>query len=48
MIGYSDDELGRLYGCSKDSVRMALTRVKRKSREILFNNDKEGGESNEQ
>ena len=48
MIGYSDDELGRLYGCSKDSVRMALTRVKRKSRKILFNNDEDGGESNEQ
>lgn len=48
LIGYSDEEVGRIYGCAKDSVRMALTRAKRKAREILFNNDAEGGESNEQ
>lgn len=48
LIGYSDEELGRFYKCSKDSVRMALTRARRMAREILFNNDAEGGESNEQ
>lgn len=48
LIGYSDEEVGRIYGCAKDSVRMALTRAKRKAREILFSKDAEGGESNEQ
>lgn len=48
LIGYSDLELGKLYGCAKKSVRMALTRARRMAREILFGNDAEGGESNEQ
>lgn len=48
LIGYSDVELGKLYGCAKNSVRMALTRARRMAREILFGNDAEGGESNEQ
>lgn len=47
LIGYSDEELGRFYQCTKDSVRMALTRARRKAREVLFGNDAEGGESNE-
>lgn len=48
LIGYSDVELGKLHGCAKASVRMALTRARRMAREILFGNDAEGGESNEQ
>lgn len=48
LIGYSDEEVGRIYGCAKNSVRMALTRARRMAREILFGNDAEGGESNEQ
>lgn len=47
LIGYSDEELGRLYGCSKNSVRMLLTRVKRKARELLFTDGAEGGDSND-
>jgi RNA polymerase sigma-70 factor (ECF subfamily) len=47
MIGYSNEELGQMYGCSKDSVRMALSRVKKKSRAILFDKNAERGESNE-
>lgn len=43
LIGYSDEELGRLYGCSKNSVRMLLTRVKRKARALLFTDGTEGG-----
>lgn len=46
LIGYSDEELGRLYGCSKNSVRMILTRVKRKAKELLFADGTEGGMSN--
>lgn len=47
VIGYSNEELGQLYGCSKDSVRMALHRVKKKSRSILFDENTERGGSNE-
>ncbi len=47
IIGYSNEELGQMYGCSKDSIRMALCRVKQKSRIILFDPNAEGGESNE-
>lgn len=47
IIGYSDEELGQMYGCSKDSVRMALSRVKMKARVILFDTAPEGGASNE-
>lgn len=48
MVGYSDEELSRTYGCTKDSIRMALTRARRAARIILFGNDEKGGESNEQ
>lgn len=48
MIGYSDEELGRMCGCAKNSVRMALTRARRMARVVLFGSDAEGGESNEQ
>lgn len=47
MIGYSNGELGKMYGCSEDSVRMALHRVKKKSRAILFDGAQKGGDSNE-
>lgn len=47
IIGYSDEELGKMYGCSKDSVRMALSRVKKKSRSIIFESNAERGASNE-
>lgn len=48
IIGYSNEELSQMYGCSKDSIRMALFRVKKKARAILFDPNVEGGESNEQ
>ena len=47
IIGYSNEELGEMYGCSKDSIRMALSRVKKKSRTIIFESNAERGESNE-
>lgn len=47
LIGYSDEELGHLFGYKKNSIRMALTRAKRKAREILFANNTEGGASDD-
>lgn len=47
IIGYSNAELGELYGYSEDSVRMALHRVKKKARAILFDGNQEGGDANE-
>ena len=47
LIGLSDQELGRMYGCSKESVRMALTRAKQKARQILSYQNVEEGALNE-
>lgn len=35
IMGYSQNELGKLIGISPDSVRMIICRAKRKAREIL-------------
>lgn len=35
LMGYSQEELAKRYGCAPDSVRMLLTRVRKKAREIL-------------
>lgn len=47
IIEYSDEELGARCGCSKDSVRMALTRARQKAKRILFDQTY-GGDSDEQ
>ena len=43
IIGYSDKELAAQFGCSQDSIRMALTRARRNARKLL---DVEGGDEN--
>lgn len=43
IIGYTDEELARIYGCSKDSIRMALSRARKRARYILFASREEGG-----
>lgn len=43
IIGYTDEELAKLYGCSKDSIRMALSRARKRARYILFTSNEEGG-----
>lgn len=43
MVGYSDKELAARFGCSQDSIRMALTRARRHARKLL---DAEGGDRN--
>lgn len=41
ILGYSQEELGRLVGVSPDSVRMILWRAKEKARKILHQDQKE-------
>lgn len=48
MIGYTDEELGQLCNCSTDSVRMALSRARKKAKTILNRNGRMGGDSSEQ
>lgn len=43
IIGYSDKELADYFGCSQDSIRMALTRARRHARKLL---DIEGSDKN--
>jgi len=43
IIGYSDKELAAHFGCSQDSIRMALTRARRHARKLL---EAEGGDQN--
>lgn len=46
ILGYSQEELGQMIGVSPDSIRMILSRAKKKARMIL-RPDIEGGEENE-
>lgn len=46
ILGYSQEELGQMIGVSPDSIRMILSRAKKKARMIL-RPDIEGGEKNE-
>ena len=43
IMGYSDKELAAHFGCSQDSIRMALTRARRHARKLL---GAEGGDEN--
>ena len=44
ILGYDQEELSELIGVSPDSVRMTLSRVRAKAREILLSeSEKEGG-----
>ena len=36
ILGYSDDELGRQFGCAAGSVRMKLTRARRRALALLI------------
>ena len=36
LLGYSDQELAELAGCKKDSVRMLLTRARRRAAALLM------------
>ena len=40
ILGYSDDELALQLGCKSDSIRMKLTRVRRKTLKLMM---KQGG-----
>ncbi len=46
ILGYSQEELGQMIGVSPDSIRMILSRAKKKARMIL-QPDIGGGEENE-
>lgn len=48
IVGYSDEELSKFFKCSKDSIRMALSRARKKARKLIFESNSESGESNEQ
>lgn len=48
VIGYTDIELAEMLNCTKDSVRMILSRARKKARQILLENYIDRGESNEQ
>ena len=39
FLGYSQEELGERFGCSPDSVRMILSRARKKARAILKGKD---------
>lgn len=41
ILGYSQEELGKLIGVSPDSVRMMLWRAKEKARKVLHRDQKE-------
>ena len=41
ILGYHDDELATMLGCRKDSVRMKLTRARRRAFQRML---KEGGD----
>jgi DNA-directed RNA polymerase specialized sigma24 family protein len=47
VIGYTDIELAEMLDCTKDSVRVMLSRARKKAREILLENYIDRGESNE-
>lgn len=47
ILGYSAEELGQLKGCSPNSVRMTLSRTRRKAKKILLENRKKGGNVHE-
>ena len=47
ILGYSQEELGKLIGVSPDSVRMILCRAREKARNILSAEVACGGEKNE-
>lgn len=44
ILGYSQEELAGLIGVSPDSLRMILTRARKKAKEILLSGDENGGD----
>ena len=43
ILGYSAEELGQFKGCSSSSIRMALSRTRKKAKKILLENREKGG-----
>lgn len=43
ILGYSAQELGQMHDCSASSIRMTLSRTRKKAKEILLKNQKNGG-----
>lgn len=43
ILGYSQEELGRLLGVNPNSVRMIICRARKKAREILYPDNVRGG-----
>jgi RNA polymerase sigma-70 factor (ECF subfamily) len=46
ILGYSSTELSQMRDCSPSSIRMALSRARKKAKEILLRNRKNGGADN--
>ena len=46
ILGYSSKELSQMHECSPSSIRMALSRTRKKAKEILLKNRKNGGADN--
>ena len=47
ILGYSSKELSQMRDCSPSSIRMALSRTRKKAKEILLKNRKNGGADND-
>ena len=47
ILGYSSNELSQMRDCSPSSIRMALSRTRKKAKEILLKNRKNGGADND-
>lgn len=43
ILGYSSKELSQMRDCSPSSIRMALSRTRKKAKEVLLKNRKNGG-----
>ena len=45
ILGYNDTELADFLGCKKESVRMKLTRARRRALQLMLELEKEGGQT---